>query len=208
MEIFFIVLGAIIVVLITLLIIPVKLRVDYDKELTYTLKYLGFTLLDSEKEDKESKKVFKKVQNTSLPTDKESIKSTYKQKGITGTIKYYGDVLLLILKRLRWIIRFVKIRKFVFDLSIASDNAADTAIEYGEVCCVVYPIISFIQTNTNFKFKTDNINIRPDFDSTDSKLKASVLVKAKLITCLIAIAGLLLDYTKKQRKESEKNERK
>ena len=208
MEIFFIVLGAIIVVLITLLILPVKLRVDYDKELTYTLKYLGFTLLDSEAEDKESKKVLKKVQSTALPTDKESIKSTYKQKGITGTIKYYGDVLLFILKRLRWIIRFVKIRKFVFDLSIASDNAADTAIEYGEVCCVIYPIISFIQTNTNFKFKTDNINISPDFDSTDSKLKASVLVKAKLIICLIAIAGLLWDYTKKQRKESEKNERK
>ena len=208
MEIFFIVLGAIIVVLITLLILPVKLRVDYDKELTFTIKYLGFTLLDSEEEDKESKKVLKKVQSTALPTDKESIKSTYKQKGITGTIKYYGDVLLLILKRLRWIIRFVKIRKFVFDLSIASDNAADTAIEYGEVCCVIYPIISFIQTNTNFKFKTNNINIRPDFDSTDSKLKASVLVKAKLIICLIAIAGLLWDYTKKQRKESEKNERK
>lgn len=208
MEIFFIVLGAIIVVLITLLILPVKLRVDYDKELTFTIKYLGFTLLDSEEEDKESKKVLKKVQSTALPTDKESIKSTYKQKGITGTIKYYGDVLLLILKRLRWIIRFVKIRKFVFDLSIASDNAADTAIEYGEVCCVIYPIISFIQTNTNFKFKTDNINISPDFDSTDSKLKASVLVKAKLIICLIAIAGLLWDYTKKQRKESEKNERK
>lgn len=208
MEIFFIVLGAIIVVLITLLILPVKLKVDYDKELTFTIKYLGFTLLDSEEEDKESKKVLKKVQSTALPTDKESIKSTYKQKGITGTIKYYGDVLLLILKRLRWIIRFVKIRKFVFDLSIASDNAADTAIEYGEVCCVIYPIISFIQTNTNFKFKTDNINISPDFDSTDSKLKASVLVKAKLIICLIAIAGLLWDYTKKQRKESEKNERK
>lgn len=204
MEIFFIVLGAIIVVLITLLILPVKLKVDYDKELTFTLKYLGFTLLDSEEEDKETKKVLKKVQSTALPTDKESIKSTYKQKGITGTIKYYGDVLLLILKRLRWIIRFVKIRKFVFDLSIASDNAADTAIEYGEVCCVIYPIISFIQTNTNFKFKTDNINISPDFDSTDSKLKASVLVKAKLIICLIAIAGLLWDYTKKQRKESEK----
>lgn len=208
MEIFFIVLGAIIVVLITLLIIPVKLKVDYDKELTFTIKYLGFTLLDSEAEDKESKKVFKKVQSTALPTDKESIKSTYKQKGVTGTIKYYGDVLLLVLKRLRWIIRFIKIRKFVFDLSIASDNAADTAIEYGEVCCVIYPIISFIQTNTNFKFKTDNINISPDFDSTDSKLKASVLVKAKLIICLIAIAGLLWDYTKKQRKESEKNERK
>ena len=208
MEIFFIVLGAIIVVLITLLILPVKLKVDYDKELTFTLKYLGFTLLDSEEEDKETKKVLKKVQSTALPTDKESIKSTYKQKGVTGTIKYYGDVLLLILKRLRWIIRFIKIRKFVFDLSIASDNAADTAIEYGEVCCVIYPIISFIQTNTNFKFKTDNINISPDFDSTDSKLKASVLVKAKLIICLIAIAGLLWDYTKKQRKESEKNERK
>ena len=208
MEIFYIVLGAIIVVLITLLILPVKLRVDYDKELTFTIKYLGFTLLDSEEEDKESKKVLKKVQSTALPTDKESIKSTYKQKGVTGTIKYYGDVLLLILKRLRWIIRFVKIRKFVFDLSLASDNAADTAIEYGETGSVVYPIISFIQTNTNFKFKTDNINISPDFDSTDSKLKASVLVKAKLIICLIAIAGLLWDYTKKQRKESEKNERK
>lgn len=208
MEIFFIVLGAIIVVLITLLILPVKLKVDYDKELTFTLKYLGFTLLDSEKEDKESKKVFKKAQGTALPTNKESIKSTYKQKGITGTIKYYGDILLLILKRLRRIIRFIKIRNLVFDLSVASDNAADTAIEYGEICCVVYPIISFIQTNTNFKFKTDNINIRPDFDNTDSKLKASVLVKAKLIICLIAIAGLLWDYTKKQRKESEKNERK
>ena len=55
MEIFFIVLGAIIVVLITLLILPVKLKVDYDKELTFTIKYLGFTLLDSEEEGEDSK---------------------------------------------------------------------------------------------------------------------------------------------------------
>ena len=102
--------------------------------------------------------------------------------------------------------RFIKIRKFVFDLSIATDDAAKTAIEYGEVCCVVYPIISFIEANTNFKLKTNNINIRPDFDSKDSKFKVSVLVKAKLIICLIAIAALLWDYTKKQREESENNE--
>ena len=208
MEIFFIVLGAIILFLGVLLILPVKIYFVYDNEFTFKVKYLFFTLLDSEDEDEQTKSIIKKGQGAILPTNKETIKSTYKQKGITGAIKYYSNVLYLILKKLRWFIKFIKIRKFVFDLSVASDDAADTAIEYGEVCCVIYPIISFIKTNTNFKFKTDNINIRPDFDNKTSKLKASVLVKAKLVICLIAIAGLLWDYTKKQRKESEKNERK
>lgn len=208
MEIFFIVIGAIIFLLGILLILPVKIYLAYDNEFIFKVKYSGFTLLDSEDEEKDTKKVFKKRKSNIAPTDKNNLKNTYKQKGITGTIKYYSNVIYLVLKQLRWVIKFVKIRKFVFDLTIASDDAADTAIEYGEVCCVVYPTISFIQTNTNFKFKTDNINIRPDFDNSDSKLKASVLVKAKLIICLIAIAALLWDYTKKQREESEKNERK
>lgn len=202
MEIFFIVIGAIILLFGTLLLLPVKIDFAYDGEVFFKVKYLGFTLINSEEKVKKTKKVSKKKKKDNSQTKK----STNKQKNITDTIKYYSNMIQLALKQLRWLIKFIKIRKFVFDLTVATDNAASTAIEYGEMCAVVYPIISFIQTNTNFKFKTDNINIRPDFETSDSKLKASVLVKAKLIICLIAIARLLWDYTKKQRKESEKNE--
>ena len=203
MEIFFIVIGAIILLFGVLLLLPVKIDFDYDGEVFFKVKYICFTLIDSEEKEKKTKKTSKKKKKKDASQKKES---TNKQKNITYTIKYYGNMIQLALKQLRWLISFIKIRKFVFDLTVATDNAASTAIEYGEMCAVVYPIISFVQTNTNFKLKTDDINIRPDFDNSDSKLKASVLVKAKLIICLIAIARLFWDYTKKQRKESEKNE--
>ena len=55
MEIFFIVIGAIILLFGVLLLLPVKIDFDYDGEVFFKVKYICFTLIDSEEKEKKTK---------------------------------------------------------------------------------------------------------------------------------------------------------
>lgn len=208
MKILFVILGvvvAIICLIILILLLPLTLELKYNEELILNGKYLGITVFGDEKEEKKRKK--KSNASNGKDTQKYStIKETYKQKGLVGTVKYYGIVIKSFLKKFSWLVKRFKFRKLDIDLTIATQDAATTAITYGEVCGAMYPILSFLHSNINLKSK--KININADFEKTNSEIKASVLVKASLFLWIIALIGWLYEVSEIQRKERENNERK
>ena len=113
---------------------------------------------------------------------------------------------MLLLKKLWWVVKKFKFRRFYLNLSVATNDAASTAINYGKICSAVYPIISFLETNADFKAK--EINISADFDKSDSEFKISTSVTTRLFFWLVAAISALFEFLKIQRKESEKYERK
>lgn len=94
----------------------------------------------------------------------------------------------------------------MLDLTVATDDAANTAIQYGSVCAVLYPVLSLLQSTVDLKSK--EVNINADFEKSKWEFKTSILVKAQLIYWIIAAIGTLKQYYKLQRKEREKYERK
>ncbi len=196
-----IVLVAIICFLILLCFLPLSINLVYEHKLMFKIKYAGITLLNSEKERKTTGNGNNKKES-SPPQQKENfIKKTYKQKGLLGTVQYFSNILKIVLKKFWWLAKRFKFRQFKFDLTVATDDAANTAIQYGEVCAAIYPIFSIIQSAVDIKPKSVNINA--DFDKTNWEFKTCILVKAQLLYWLIAAIGALAQYLKLQRKECE-----
>ena len=205
-----IIILALLCLLLLILVLPITVSLSYKQVLVYKIKYASIVLLDSEKryiidKIKRKKKKRKKQEPKSvdeLSAQKEGFfKQQYKQRGFFGAVKYFSELLGVILKRLMYIIKHFKIRNFDLKLTVATDDAANTALEYGGVCCAVYPVLAFLQTNTDFKSK--RIDVSTDFEKSEPSFEISLSVTSRLICFLIAAVTALIEFLKLTRKESE-----
>lgn len=207
-----IIIGVIIFLLVLILCLPASVDLAYDDEFVLKVKYSGITLFDNSKKPKEkkAKKVNKKSPNqqNNKPKKKKDnfIIATYKQKGLLDTISYFSNILVLIFKKLWWLVKRLKFRRFKIDLTVATNDAANTAIQYGKTCAAVYPVLACLQANSDFKSK--EVNINADFDKKQSEFKASILITTRLFYLIVVVISALLQFYKLQNKESEKHERK
>lgn len=208
----FIVLTVILLLLI-ILILPVTADLSYKNELSYRFKYAGITLFNSEKrvniKKVKRKKKSKKQSGEQPSAEKEGkkenfFKKIYDKKGFFGTVKYCANLLGIILKRLWRVIKRFKFRHFCLDLTVASQDSADTAIEYGGICCAVYPVLSLLESTADFKMK--QININADFNKTQPEFQISFSVTTRLIYWITAAISAITEYYKLQRRECENNE--
>ncbi len=189
------------------LLAPFTAEIIYDDEFAFKFKCFMIKIYDS----KSSKKV-KKANETSKKEDQNTtkddgfLKTTYKQKGFTGTVVYLSEIVKLVLLKIKWLLPHIKFHKCVLNLTVATSNAAETAINYGRVCSAVYPVFAFIQSNT--KLKTKQFNISADFDKTKPDFNASIQLKARGLWLVIAALSIFGQFLKLQRKEREKYERK
>lgn len=210
MKIVLIILGIIICVFLLLIFLPLTVDLSYDENFILKIKFSGITFFDNEKrvniksKRKSKKKSKEKAEGSSDPKEN-FLKKTYKQKGLLGSISYFSEIFVLAFKRLWWVIKHFKFRKFRLNLTIATSDAANTAINYGKICGAVYPAIAFLESNANFKSK--EINISTDFDKTNAELKVQVSVTTRILFWIIAAISALLGFLKLQSKEREKYER-
>lgn len=144
--------------------IPITLRASY-KEKFWCAVYIGFVKLQlvPAKPKKEKKKKVKKQ----TPKTKQPKKATEKKPSL---IKKYGiEWLLNLIKRvaelavsaLQDFFSHILIKKFSLSISVAGDDAADTAIKYGKYCAVVYPAVGTIVRVV--KCKGYGVDINPNF---------------------------------------------
>lgn len=204
-----IILGAVVGILLILMFLPLTVDLSYEDKFVLKIRYAGITLFDNNRTELDKKSDKKQVEKPkgSTPQKKDNFfVKTYKQKGLLGTVSYFSDILVIVLKKLWWIVKRFKFRKFKLDLTVATADAADTAIQYGKVCAAIYPVISLLQTITDFKLQ--QINIGTDFDKTKWEFNGAILVKTPLVYWIVAVISVLIQILKLQREESEKNERK
>lgn len=209
----FIILSVIFLIFV-LLILPITFKLDYQNELICVIKYAGIVLFNSEKRVKLKKAKKKKIKKSGQDADTENktedkesfFKKIYNEKGFLGAVRYFFEIAGITLKKVLWVIKKFKFRNFELDIVVATDDAANTAIEYGATCCAVYPVLSFLKTNANFK--ADKINISADFDRANPAFAIRLNITTRLIYFLIAAISALTEYLKLNHKESEKNGRK
>lgn len=193
--------AVILIILLLLLLLPVTGDIEFDGEFKLILRVLGIKVYSSDKDKKKSKKKSKEPPNKEQPSQKKSKFDELKEKyGFTGAVKYGAKLINLTLKRIAWFIKRLHFRKFTLLITVASDNAAKTGIEYGIVCTAVYPIITYLETNADFKAK--KIDINADFDVTNPDIKFSVSIKTGIIMAVFTIVSALRQY-KHLVKESE-----
>ena len=204
----FIILGIILFVFL-LLILPVCVCLELKDGFNASVKYSGIKVFDTAKQKKQKhKEKPTKTPKEDVPKQKKENKflSLFNKKkekhGTVGAIKYFGEFVKSVLKKLIWFIKKLKFDRIRLNLSISSDDAANTAILYGTVCTAVYPALSLITSNASVKYK--EINISADFNKTAIAADFSLCVKLRLIYAVIVLLKVYSEYRKMIKEEDKK----
>lgn len=144
--------------------IPITLRASY-KEKFWCAVYIGFVKLQlvPAKPKKEKKKKVKKqtpkTEQSKKPTEKKP--SLIKKYGIEWLLNLIKKVAELAVSALQDFFSHILVKKLSLSISVAGDDAADTAIKYGKYCAVVYPAVGTIVRVV--KCKGYGVDINPNF---------------------------------------------
>ena len=187
-----IIVGALLAIIFIIVLSPVRINVSVNDIILVKVKFLFFSVYTFDSREKDEK------ENNEIVTETDNIQT--KITKITGCSNNY-DRLVLIIKTLKSLLcKFQKllkhtvIKKFNFNISISGNDAADTAVKYGKVCSVVYPLSTLLCECVNFK--PDNISVYSNFNGGQTEFNLGFTVSTKLIYIIYFAVLFVFDFLK------------
>ena len=189
------IISAVVLLIVLLLFLPISLDIKYTDGFFMTARFAGIRIYKIEpgkdikkpEADAESdKKAEKQAENP--------FKKLNREKGFKVALSEITSFIKALILRIKKQLRHIKITRLCLRLKVATDDAALTAIYYGAVCSVVYPILSLLDSLSNIAFK--QIDIRADFESTKPDFAFSARVKLRLFFLLAAAVAALSEFNK------------
>lgn len=183
----YILLGILLVIFL-LLLIPVKLKASYDEDFRCSLK-IGFIKIQLYPQKPKKKK--KKSEKTDEKPEHEEKKkeSLIKEKGISWLFDLIKKIADLAVGALKDFFRHIIVKKLMLSISIAGDNAADTAVKYGYCCSAVYPAFGIIVGAV--KCRSYGVDISPNFQE---KAKSAVNMELEAKIKILWLLALVLKH--------------
>lgn len=166
-----------------LLLSSLKITLEIGENAVFKVRFLFLKIVNYDSENKASKsKKAKKKRSKKEKTLVDSLKEYASSKNKRELFFEIIEYLKIVLSKFKKLLSKTRFRKAVLDLTVATEDAADTAILYGKVCSAVYPIISILDTAMKFDLK--RISVKTDFASNKMKLYLSGIIKIRLIHIL------------------------
>ena len=162
--------------------------------------------LDTKKPKSEPKDIKKtetvnETEENKEPNVYEKLKEKY---GFSKTVEILFSFAKKLFAHIKKLLRHIKINKVILNLSVSSDDAATTAIEYGTVCSAVYPVLALLSSVGEIKYKS--INVSADFNSNKPQFDFKLNVSSRVLYLLIVAFKAFKEY--KNFTEEYINERK
>ena len=178
--------GSVLAFIALLMFFRVKCIVNYDSEVSMQISYLFFTLRMKERGEGKTKKAQKKKREEIEPAEIDYL-------SIFRTLRKYYDLLKGLassaLKRMR-------IDRLLIHLAIQGEDAAQTAILYGEACAAVYPLASFLGGTVGVR--RCEIELKPLFHGGSASAKIQCTASIRLGGAIAAAVSQLIRFAAKQ----------
>lgn len=207
------IIGAVLLILTAVLFLPVSIHLVFVEDFFVKIKFAGIKVYEikpdgEDKEKNQKKDSTEKEEKQENPATKEGkqLFGFLKEKhGFTGAVKSLLGLLGDVLTHIKKLLRHIKIKRVELKLTVAADDAAQTAIEYGTVCAAAYPVLALLDSCAEVGFK--NIDIKSDFNSGKPDFSFSATVRMQIFFLLSAAFGIYTEYKNFTLKENY-NERK
>lgn len=184
----YILLGILLVIFL-LLLMPVKLKASYNEDFRCSLK-IGFIRIQLYPQKPKKKKKKKKQKKADEEQKGEKKKETLiKEKGISWLFDLIKKIADLAVGALKDFFRHIIVKKLMLSVSIAGDDAADTAVKYGYCCSAVYPAFGIIVGAV--KCKSYGVDISPNFEE---KAKSAVNMELEAKIKILWLLALVLKH--------------
>ncbi len=182
----YIVLG-IFLLLALILLSSITLKITYSSDFSFVLSYglIKYKFASKNKRGKNKAKK-KKAQTESKDSKKNGyIKQSIESKGLAATVTELAEIIVTLFSEFGGLLEHLRIKKFKLFLNVASSDPAATAVEYGTVCAVVYPLVRLVEQKTVLSRKGTRVIVNSDFNSQKSELEFELKGKLRVI-CLLA----------------------
>lgn len=176
--------GLVVAVVAVLLPSKVKVRIGYiENEFVLSFKLLFFKYTVSpEKRKKKKKAEAKKPEKTEKKKKGGFFKSQTSDFGVYD----YIELIKIILEKF---VAKIYFEKLDVDITVASDDAAQTALNFGRLNAAIYPLVGLI--NGHKKIKSLHIGITPDFTKTNSVYNAEAVAYIRIYNVIAAVISII-----------------
>ncbi len=192
--------SAFLLLILALLISPLRIYLNIDKSVCVKISYLCFNIFtfDSDKDNNsQAKSKASVVGNTEKKQDNKIIsllKDYSKAKDKKELLLELFEFVKLICFRLKKTVGRIYFKKIKFDLTVATTDAADTAILYGRVCSVLGPIVCILENAKNFDIQS--VKVQTDFTKEETSFVFSTDISIKIIHILAFVLSSALGIIK------------
>ena len=194
--IFLIIIGILLLIIAGILFLPVKVFIEFKEEFFLKVNFFGIKIYqlkpEEEKPQKTDSKGYKKSEKPAKSKPENLFLILKEKNGFSGAVKEIMAFALDCLTHIKTLLRHIKIKRICLDITVASPDAAKTAIDYGTVCSAVYPVLSLIDNIPNIEFR--KIDVKSDFNSSESSFTFSLTVRLQIFFMLIAAFKIYKEY--------------
>ncbi len=147
-----------------LLSCPVTVFAEYSEKLSLSVGYLFFRYSIVPKKQKKKKVKEKKAQ---APKEN-SIQKLYRERGLSGFLTFLKKAAEIASGAAREIFSHTVFSLFQLSIRVCGEDAAEAALNYGRVCCVVSSGVGLLLGTA--KCRDCRTDILPDFTSQESSV--------------------------------------
>lgn len=191
-----IIIGVLFFCLAAILFLPLDAVINFKEEFGFKVKFSGirvFTLKKDAEEKVESKAQLETTAAEKGETETYGIFKKLKGKyGFSGAVKQIFELIKDILPHIKRLLKHIKFKRIILNINIAEEDAAKTAVDYGRVCSVAYPVLSYFESIASVKYKA--VNISSDFESKQSQFDFSAVIRARIFFLIIAAIKIYFVY--------------
>ena len=168
--------------------VTVNVKTDENKKIKFNVKFL-FININNQKE--------KTKKTVSGSPKKDNLFKTYLQKyGFTDTVSKIFELLADALNELSFILKKAKFKKVYLTIITATDDASKTALSYGTICSVVYPVTAYMDNELKVSKNAFDINIGCDFNTDKPDYSFELEVSLRSFSAVISAIKLFRKYRK------------
>lgn len=187
-----IIMGFIVVFFLLVLFSSIHVTVIYEDTVGIKIRF-WFLLLEFPKykekhlEEKEEKKSAEKEK-------KSEILDIIKKKGIKQIAQLVKTIAFSIFRAVKKMLSHLIVDRFDCSVLIVGSDAADTAIKYGYLCAVCYPILGRLKTSSFCK--KQSFQLTPGFCAEKSMIRCNIKFHIKIIYLLSAVFSVAFNLVK------------
>ncbi|BCI60075.1 DUF2953 domain-containing protein [[Clostridium] leptum] len=187
---------AVLAAIVLLFLLPVTVTVEARQpgNIRAKIGYLFFSFQFPKEQKKKKKTGSQKQPSTQEEPEGNAFGKLLKDRPLSETATLLKNLLQQVGKAVRLILKNVKVTHLCFDMAVAGEDAADTAVQYGKTCAAVYSAFAVV-CNAVKVTGIREFAIIPDFaEGAKTRFYLAAHIRVKLFILLAAGVGFLARF--------------
>ena len=126
-------------------------------------------------------------------------KKALNEKGLAEMIRGVFGAVKALFSRISRLVCHGEFRRFDLRIVVGDTDCADAAMNYGELCAAVYPLLAFLESR--LKFRRRNVDLRCDFSAESTEAVFDGQLNYRPVYLLGFLLGLVGQYLKQDKKK-------